>query len=227
MSHGPRPASHPTLPASTPAGPRPRRVGLFGGSFDPPHRAHLALAEAALSARDTLALDELRWVPAGQPWQKLEAAPGRGITPAFHRETMVRLAIDGRPGHTVDRLEIERTGPSYTLDTVRALQAREPGTRWVLLIGADQYARLHTWRSWQQLLADVDLAVAARPGEHPVPDPAVQAVPHRAVPLPMMDISSTEIRLRAGRGLDISQLVPPQVARYIEQNGLYREGNAH
>ncbi|MBI3154849.1 MAG: nicotinate (nicotinamide) nucleotide adenylyltransferase [Burkholderiales bacterium] len=195
-----------------------KRIGLFGGSFDPPHRAHVALAASALVQ---LALAEVRWIPAGQPWQKT-----RTVTPAQHREAMVRLAIDGEPRFVLDRIELDRAGPSYTLDTVRALQAREPGAEWVLLIGADQYAGLHTWQDWRELLARVTLAVANRPGLHPAPHAEVLRHPHRVVPLAMLDISSTEIRARVARGAPIDDLVPPAVARYIDLHTLYREGNA-
>ncbi len=191
----------------------PRRVGLLGGTFDPVHNAHVALGHAALTG---LQLDEVRWVPAGRPWQK------GSITPAVHREAMVRLAIEGEPHFTVDRIEIEREGASYTLDTVRALQQREPGTAWFLIIGQDQYAGLHTWAQWPELLSRVTLAVANRPGVPAAVHPDVLAHPHRAVPLVMLDISSTDIRARVAAGQDISQLVPPQVARYIDQHRLYR-----
>ena len=191
-----------------------RKVGLFGGTFDPVHNAHVALAHAALAA---LQLDEVRWIPTGQPWQK-----DRTITPAAAREAMVRLAIEGEPRFSLSRVEIQRAGPSFTLDTVRELAAAEAATEWVLLIGADQYAGLHTWRDWRELLSLVTLAVANRPGMPRPPDPEVQRHPHRAVPLPMLDISSTEIRQRAHTGADISQLVPSQVARYIETHRLYR-----
>jgi nicotinate-nucleotide adenylyltransferase len=191
-----------------------RRIGLFGGTFDPVHVAHLALAREALAA---LQLDEVRWVPAGQPWQK-----ARALTPAAHREAMVRLAIEGEPRFVLDRIELERTGPSYTLDTVRELQAREPSAEWFLLIGADQYAGLHTWRGWEDLLDRVVLAVGARPGPLPPVAAAVVQRPHRSVPLTMMDVSSTEIRRRVAAGEDFSELVPPAVARYIDREGLYR-----
>lgn len=191
-----------------------RKVGLFGGTFDPVHNAHVALAHAALAA---LQLDEVRWIPTGQPWQK-----ERAITPAAAREVMVCLAIAGEPRFSLSRIEIERAGPSYTLDTVRELSKAEPATEWVLLIGADQYAALHTWRDWRELLARVTLAVANRPGTPRPPDPEIQRHPHRAVPLPMLDISSTDIRQRVHTGADISQLVPSQVARYIETHRLYR-----
>ena len=191
-----------------------KRIGLFGGSFDPPHQAHVALAHAAL---DALKLDELRWIPAGQPWQK-----ERQVTPAVHREAMLRLAIAGEPRFVLERMEIERPGPSYTLDTVRALAASRPQAQWVLVIGQDQYAGLHTWRDWRQLLGLVTLAVANRPGEHQPAAAEVQAVAHRVVPLPMLDIAATDIRARVAQGRDVSQLVPPGVARYIESHGLYR-----
>jgi nicotinate-nucleotide adenylyltransferase len=107
-----------------------RRIGLFGGSFDPVHNAHLALAHSALQA---LKLDELRWQPAGQPWQK-----ARALTPAVHRQAMIRLAIAGEPRFVLDRIELEREGPSFTLDTVRTLQDQEPQAQWFLIIGQDQ-----------------------------------------------------------------------------------------
>jgi nicotinate-nucleotide adenylyltransferase len=194
-----------------------RRVGLFGGTFDPVHNAHVALARLAVAE---LRLDELRWIPTGQPWQK-----ARVITPAAHREAMVRLAMGDERHFVLERCELERTGPSYTLDTVRELQAREPGVQWVLVIGQDQYAGMHTWRHWQELLSRVALAVANRPGAAPRIDPQVLQFSHTAVPLPMMDISSTEIRARVAAGQDITTLVPAGVARYIDQHRLYRDGH--
>lgn len=195
------------------------RIGLFGGSFDPVHRAHVALAESALVA---LALDSVRWVPAGQPWQKLAGPDGREVTPAVHRVAMVERAIAHEPRFVLDRIEVDREGPSYTLDTVRALQAAMPGHAWVLLIGQDQYANLHTWRDWRELLARVELAVANRPGPARAPHADVLAHPHRMVPLPMLDISSTQIRAAVRAGADLLPMVPPGVARYIDQHRLYR-----
>lgn len=191
-----------------------RRIGLFGGTFDPPHKAHVALATLALHE---LALDELRWIPAGEPWQK-----ARVITPAVHREAMVRLAMGSEPRFVLERCEIQRRGPSYTLDTVRELQAAEPGAQWFLVIGQDQYAGLHTWRDWRELLGRVTLAVANRPGPAQAPHADVLAFSHRAVPLPMLDIASTDIRERVAAGRDIGALVPEGVAGYIEAHHLYQ-----
>ena len=198
-----------------------RRIGIFGGSFDPVHNAHLALARLALSE---LKLDELRWVPVGKPWQK-----SRRITSAAHREAMVRLAIEGEPRFVLDRTELERSGPSYSLDTVRSLQAARPDAQWFLVIGQDQYAGFHTWHGWQELLSRVTIAVANRPDARPdattLIDPQVLAVAHEAVQLPMMDVSSTDIRERLHHGLAIDDLVPPDVARYIDQHHLYQVNN--
>ena len=191
-----------------------KRLGLFGGTFDPPHNAHVALARAAL---EEFQLDALHWIPAGQPWQK-----ARTITDAVHREAMVRAAIDGQPRFVLDRLELERQGPSYTLDTVRTLRSQHADAALFLVIGADQYAGLHTWRGWQELLGLVTLAVANRPGLMPAVNAEVLRTPHRVVPLPMLDISATDIRARVARSQSIDSLVPPAVASYIAQHGLYR-----
>jgi nicotinate-nucleotide adenylyltransferase len=191
-----------------------KRIGLFGGSFDPVHQAHLALGRQALAE---LQLDELRWVPVGHAWQK-----ARQLTPAAQREAMLRLAIDGEPRFVLERCELERPGPSYTLETVRELQARQPGRQWFLVIGQDQFAGLHTWVGFEQLLSLVTLAVAQRPDARLDADARVLAAPHVDLALPPMAVSATDIRQRVADGRDISALVPPAVAHYIHQQGLYR-----
>ena len=190
------------------------RIGIFGGSFDPVHKAHVALAQVALAE---LRLVELIWVPAGQPWQK-----ARTLTPAQHREAMVRLAIEGEPRFTLSRIETARSGASYTVDTVRALQAQRPDVDWFLVIGQDQYAGFHTWQGWQELLGRVTLAIANRPDAPPDADPQVRLGAHAAVALPIMDVSSTDIRARIARGQGIDDLVPAPVARYIARHRLYQ-----
>ncbi len=187
---------------------------MFGGSFDPVHSAHVALAQVALTQ---LRLDSVRWIPAGQPWQKT-----REMTAPEHRAAMVQLAIADEPRFALERCELERAGPSYTLDTVLEMQAAEPAAQWFLIIGQDQYAALHTWNHWQDLLRRVTLAVANRPGAPLLANAEVQAAGHQPVALPMMDISSTEVRQRVARGQAIDGLVPASVARYIDQHHLYR-----
>ena len=191
-----------------------KRIGLFGGSFDPVHNAHVALAMLAL---EQLGLDEVRWIPVGHPSQKT-----RRLSDGADREAMVRLAIAGEPRFVLDRIELRRRGVSYTLDTVRELDAAEPGNEWVLILGQDQYASLHTWRDWRELVAMVTLAIANRPDVQPAPNDQIAKVPHHMVNLPMMDISSTEVRRRVAAGESIATLVPEAVARYIERRQLYR-----
>jgi nicotinate-nucleotide adenylyltransferase len=187
---------------------------LFGGSFDPVHKAHLALARQALHE---LQLDQVLWVPAGDPWQK-----ARSLAPAEHRLAMLHLAIEGEPRFAIEDRELQRRGPSYTLDTVRELQAATPAAQWFLVIGQDQYRNLHTWHGVQQLLQLVTLAVAQRPGSADDAELGIQAAPRVTLALPAMDISATDIRARVAVGQGISSLVPPAVAQYIHQHRLYR-----
>lgn len=196
------------------------RIGLFGGSFNPPHLAHLALARLALQH---LKLDEVRWLPAGSPWQK----PARELAPAPLRRDMVAALIAGEPGCVLDERELHRQGPSYTLDTVREFQSEQPEAELWLIIGQDQYARLNTWHGARELLRRVKLAVAARQGQ-PVAPPAIWAdVSHTAVvlPLPRTDISATEIRARCAAGAtapSLAELVGFPVAFLLEQHALYQ-----
>ncbi len=200
-----------------------RRIGLMGGSFDPVHAAHVALADEALR---TLALDEVRWIPVGQPWQK-----SRQLAPAADRLAMVQAATAHEPRFVVDDLELRRAGPSYTLDTVCTLQAQaaEAGLQadWFLIMGQDQYANFPTWHGWVELLERVTLAVACRGAVAPQAPMALQSHPHRQVTLglPPMHVSSTEIRARLDRGEDPLSLAPalvsPAVARYIANHQLY------
>jgi nicotinate-nucleotide adenylyltransferase len=200
---------------------RPTRIGLFGGSFDPPHRGHRALAETALQA---LALDELRWLPAGRPWQKSE----RVLAAGEHRAAMVALAIAGEPRFVLDERELRRSGPSYTIDSVREIAAERPGASLFLVIGQDQYARLHTWQAWRELLGLVTLAVAARDGQPPQPGASLMEQRHRieVLPMPRTDVSATLIRDRCATGDVPDALVAPAVAGYIARHQLYRKDAA-
>ncbi len=192
-----------------------RRVGLFGGSFDPVHDAHVALATTALQQ---LKLDEVRWIPVGQPWQKTHP-----LADTADREAMVRLAIAFEPRFVLDRSELRRRGPSFTLDTVREQVVADPTAERFLILGQDQHASLHTWRDWRELLGLVTLAIANRPGAALAVNTQIAKVEHKAMLLPMMDVSSTEVRRRVAAGESIAGLVPDTVARYIEQHRLYRE----
>ncbi len=193
----------------------------MGGSFDPVHAAHRALADTALHQ---LALDEVKWVVAGQPWQKATLR-----TSAEHRAAMVALAVADDPRHCVCRVELERQGPSYTVETVRHLQDTEGPAEWFLIIGQDQYANFPTWRDWPELLQRLSLAVAAR-GDQAVAMPeAFRHLPHRVVRLQMPEsrLSSTEVRRRLKAGEPASALVPdvltPAVAAYMDHHHLYRD----
>lgn len=199
------------------------RIGVFGGAFDPPHNAHVALAEAALSQ---LGLAELHVIPTGQAWHK-----SRKLTAKEDRLAMTRLAFGDLGGRVlVDSREVLRDGPTYTLDTLNELQAEQPDAQLVLIMGADQASALPTWHGWQDILATAIVSVAYRAlstGDIAPFDPKMlPSLPagarFEALELPAMDTSATEIRRRVALGVDISSLVPPTVARYIDQHHLYR-----
>ena len=198
-----------------------RRVGVFGGAFDPPHRAHVALAEAALAQ---LALDALYVIPTGQAWHKT-----RTLSAPEHRLAMARLAFAGLERVVVDDREIRRTGPSFTIDTLEALQAENPGAQLYLVIGNDQFAALKTWHRWQAVLEIAIICIANRAGSTSTGagfDPENQAG-HAVLTLkmPLMPVSATDIRRQISSGSAGPQgwthLVPEPVARYIERHQLY------
>ena len=197
---------------------KPFRLGMFGGAFDPPHNAHIALARAAV---DQLGLDELRIFPTGQAWHK-----SRALSAGEHRLAMARLAFAAVPRAVVDPRELQRAGYTYTVDTLRELRREFPDAQLLLVIGADQAEALHTWREADEIarLATISIAARARPtGDAGAIDVSrMPAGPRGSVELPPMPISSTEIRTRAAAGGTITDLVPGAVARYIEDHHLYR-----
>ena len=196
------------------------RIGLLGGSFDPPHLAHLALGRVALQI---LALDELRWLPAGSPWQKSD----RALAPAAHRVAMLAALLAGEPRCVIDARELQRSGATYTIDTVRELQAETAPADWFLVLGQDQYAHFDTWRDWPELLQRLTLAVAARDGVAPQAPAALAALPHRCtlLPLPPLAIAASDIRARVAAGQSVAALAGAPVARYIDQHQLYTQSD--
>ena len=194
----------------------PTRHGLLGGSFDPVHRAHIALAN---HARRHLNLDTVTLIPAAQPWQR-----GALRASAEHRLEMLRIAVAEETGLDISTVELERSGPTYTLDTLKSLPS---GPEYFWILGADQLANFCTWKGWKEIAALVQLVVAARPGsELTAPAPLqerLQGLGRKLHTLPMQpsDISATEIRRRLAQGLDASAMLHPGVAQYIQQHQLY------
>ena len=190
------------------------RIGLYGGSFDPVHRGHLLVAQAAL---EELALDRLLFIPAAQSPFK----PGQTPTPAAFRLRWLRLSLAGQTRFSVETLEVERGGVSYSIETVRALQSRFPGARLFWLIGADHVAKLPLWREAETLARSVEFVVIPRPGEAQATLPEPYRL-HQLTGWPLK-VSASEIRERVRRGQTIRHLVPDTVADSVEQAGVYRE----
>jgi nicotinate-nucleotide adenylyltransferase len=205
-------------------GHEPKRIGVFGGAFDPPHNAHVALALAALQQ---LRLDALYVIPTGQAWHK-----ARPLSPAADRLAMCELAFAGLPAVRVDARETQRAGPSYTADTLAELATEYPGADLYLVLGADQLLAFKTWHRWEEVLRLATLAVANRP-MHPATTaelepahwPAVD-LPFRPLDMPLQPTSSTAIRAQVHapdrQSPDLDLLVPAGVARYISEHHLYQ-----
>jgi len=185
-------------------------IGLLGGSFDPVHHGHLIVARVA---QETLGLDELRFLPAHeQPFKR-----GRHGVSAADRAVMLELAIAGSPGFGLERAELDRPGPSYTVVTLETLRAREPAAQFTLLLGADAAAELSAWHRAADLPKLARIVVFGRPG---TPIPASPLITG-SIEVPAVDISATEIRRRARGGLPVRYWVPDAVAEYMVRHRLY------
>jgi nicotinate-nucleotide adenylyltransferase len=197
-----------------------RRLGILGGTFDPIHHGHLVAAE---EAHHQLQLDQVLFVPAGAPPHK----PSRPISPAHHRLRMVELAIAGKPYLAISRIDVDRPGPCYTVDTLELLRAEwGPEPTFFFIEGADSLADILTWYQPQRLIERCELAVVERPGvELDLPRlenhlPGLTARIHW-VQMPRLEISSSDLRARVRAGRPIAYLVPAAVEAYIREQGLY------
>ncbi len=196
-----------------------QRVGLFGGAFDPPHRTHVALAQAAI---EQLKLDVLHVVPTGHAWHKQ-----RPLTDAIHRLAMCRLAFADVAQALVDDRETLRPGPTYTMDTLDELKNEYPGAALYLIMGEDQARALATWHRAEELGRTAIICVASRAGAESAADladvsPPLHGSPLQRLQLPPSPLNATEIRDLLVRGQSVAPLVFESVARYIAQHHLYQ-----
>ena len=195
------------------------RIGVFGGTFDPIHMGHLIVAE---DARAALELDKILFIPAGQPWFKSY----RQITEAHHRLEMVRLAVEGNPSFDVADIEIRRTGPSYTVDTLSELRLLYPDAEFIVILGVDALREIDRWHQPRKLFELASVVGMARPGASLDPSVLNAAIPGASSRMRLLDsvlieISGTEVRQRVTACRSIRYRVPDAVARYIHENGLY------
>ena len=201
----------------------PRRIGVLGGTFDPPHIGHLWLASLAA---DALNLDRVLFMPAAQPPHK----GGRIISRPTDRLLMTRLAINPNPTFELSGLEMERPGPSYTIDSVGELRRLYPDTELFLVMASDSLAQIDTWREPDRLLEEIEWAVGPRPGAA-LPDRSrlddrfgERAARIHLLDGPALDVSSSDIRRRVAAGHTIRYLVPRDVEELIIDRELYRRG---
>ena len=196
----------------TGARPAGRRVGVFGGTFDPPHIGHLV---AALEARSALDLDVVLLVVANVPWQKVGT---RDISPAEDRLAMVVAAVADVDGLEVSDLELRRGGDSYTADTLTALLAEEPDAELFVILGNDAAAGFATWERHEEVAEMATLVVVDRPG---TPTPIDDGFSWIRIDIPELEISSTELRQRVVDGRSVEYLTPPGVVAYLRERDLY------
>jgi nicotinate-nucleotide adenylyltransferase len=194
------------------------RIGVFGGTFDPIHVGHLV---AAVNARHALGLDQVLFVVANEPWQKVGDRP---VSPAADRLALVDAALGDVDGLEASRLEIDRGGPSYTVDTIEELQRLEPTAELFLIVGADVVAGLATWERLDEVRRATTIVVVNRPGSTPVlPGPTGSLAGWNAVAIeiPALEISSTDLRERAATGRPLDYLIPEGAVRMIKERELY------
>jgi nicotinate-nucleotide adenylyltransferase len=190
------------------------RIGIFGGTFDPPHLGHLIVAE---HVRVEFGLDQIRFTPAWVPPHK----QGVVLSGAEHRLAMLHLALEGNPGFLLDEREVKRQGISYTVDTLRALKEEDSRSELFLLIGADNLEEFHKWREPDQIVRLAKLLVMRRPGYKAEGADVFPKGSYLESNAPLLSISSTTIRNRTGIGRSIRYLVPPAVEEYIHAKKLY------
>ncbi|HMK10748.1 MAG TPA: nicotinate-nucleotide adenylyltransferase [Acidimicrobiales bacterium] len=189
------------------------RLGVFGGTFDPPHVGHLV---TAVNVRHALELDLVLLVVANVPWQKVGERP---ISPPEDRLAMVEAAVGGVPGLQASSLEIDRGGPSYTADTLRALRRDHPSAELFVVLGSDAAAGLMTWERVDEVRDGSTIVVVDRPGADGPQPPAGWR--WQRVEVPRLDVSSTDLRARVSDGRPLDYLVPPEVIACIRARGLY------
>lgn len=220
-----------------------KRVGVLGGTFDPPHLGHLRAGEVA---RVALSLEKVLFVPAADPPHKQD----QRITDAQHRLRMLELAIEGVEGFELSRLEVDRRGPSYTIDTMEALSSQLPDARFYFIMGSDAFREIRTWRLWESFLSSTSIVIHERPGDEDGPhqllsdvlsdrpelrerfvevprdEPVTREEGIFVLHSPMVSVSSTELRRSRSRGGSIRFLVPDEVAAYVDEHHLYeKEGS--
>ena len=190
------------------------RVGIMGGTFDPPHIAHLIAAQSALEA---LGLGKVIFVPSSTSPDKTNAI----VSEPRHRLRMIELATATNPHFEVSSLEIDRGGISYTIETVRTMREANPGAEFFLIIGADNFRGFETWKEYRALMELTSLAVLARPGQE-IKGIRPDVLAHAALlHTPLLEISASSIRARVRDGLSIQYMVTPEVGAYIAENKLY------
>ncbi|QDR77758.1 nicotinate-nucleotide adenylyltransferase [Corynebacterium sanguinis] len=198
---------------------KPRKIGVMGGTFDPIHNGHLV---AGSEVADRFDLDEVVFVPTGDPWQKAD----REVTDSEHRYLMTVIATASNPQFTVSRVDIDRGGPTYTIDTLRDLREVYPTEELYFITGADALSSIMSWHDWDRMFDLAEFVGVTRPGYELREDmlPAKHQERVHLVEIPAMAISSTDCRLRASQGRPVWYLVPDGVVRYIAKNNLYRTG---
>lgn len=207
----------PASPSGPDTGKPALRIGVMGGTFDPIHNGHLVAASEVAHRFD---LDRVVFVPTGQPWQKAH----KKVSPAEDRYLMTVIATAANPRFTVSRVDIDRGGPTYTIDTLKDLAQLYPGAELFFITGADAMHSIITWRDWEEMFDLAHFVGVTRPGydldRETIPDLHSESV--SLVEIPALAISSTACRERAGRGEPVWYLVPDGVVQYIAKHDLYR-----